>query len=205
MLFRHNIHMKHTLFFAGFLLVSFFVTPPQVDALSCMDPASMLEYYQNESQYTIFTAVAGETKEFDKPGSAEEFEFAVGANGYTGQYVEVSTVHKGSIQDSLWVYHQKDATWGYLCASGPVTEGESALFIVNQDNSTLGLTTVVNSYPVDSSLAQDIIETVDTGTDESIAFPSTAANWKQDLAREIKEAIFVIRIKFTEWRFWHTK
>ncbi len=197
--------MKYTLFSAVFVIAAIIFIPTQTQALSCVDPASMLEYYQNEPQYTIFTAVAGETKEFDKPGSAEEFEFAVGASGYTGQYVEVSTVYKGSIQDSLWVYHQKDSTWGYLCASGPVTEGEATLFIVNEDTSTLGLTTVVNSYPIESDLAKDVIEAVDTGTDESISYTFTADNWKQELAREIKEAIFVIRIKFAEWRFWNAQ
>lgn len=189
-----------TTFLGVFFALSIFtmvVTPHGASALSCLDPAGMIEYYVSDPDYVVFTATAGEQVEYVKEKATEEF---LQDSGYTGQYIEVDTVYKGYPENKQWVYWQKDATWGYLCAGAPPEEGAEALYIISQPHGVFDLPQVVNVYAVDSTFATDIIaalsqedtETVEVGPEE----------WQNRLRTDLKEMIFLIRVKLAEFRWW---
>ena len=208
---RYNRHMKTTIFGAVFATFMFmgFLMPSTSQALSCLDPASMLQYYTTEDDYIIFTATAGEVKEYvkeaaDKTGLDPNMQFD---SGYTGQYVEVTEAHKGYPEKLQWVYFEKNSTWGYMCSSGPAEVGQETLYIVSQNHGLFELPRVVNTYPADSALAADIIAALEAAeTDnEPMVSEVTTEDWKNRLRTDIVEMIFIVRIKLSEWRWWNTQ
>lgn len=186
-------------YITGILIALFIVVgssiPAPAAALSCMDPAGMLDMYTDEPEYLIFTATAGEAMEHVRRAAVEGDPNRQFSDGYTGQAVTASKAHKGGVSENFYVYHSKNATWGYMCSSGPVTKGEEALFITRQQEGPFGLMTVVNTYPADSDLARDIIRAVsEEGSNANIGVEM------KDLRDEIMEMIFLVRIKLAEWR-----
>lgn len=198
--------MKQVTIF-GFLLVLFGVVaaPAQTEALSCVDPASMMENYVDSSDYVIFTGVAGETIEHVKQAASTDGDPNRQFNeGYVGQHVTVTTAYKGQISGDLWVYHQQNSTWGYMCANGPADAGTETVYIIIPAQGAFGLVEVMNSYPADSDWGKDLIAALEAADDNGPAYINftTGENWRQDLTNQIREMIYLIRIKLTEWRWW---
>ena len=198
--------MKYTItgFIAALIVITGISIPSPAAALSCMDPAGMLDRYVEDGSFSIFTAIAGETKSFvQQPAATNGDPNRQFDGGYVGQLVNVTETHKGWLADAFWVYHQQDPTWNYLCSSGPVEEGVEAVFIVSNPSGQFDLATVVNTYPADSELAKNLIAALDdSGDQEQNLFEHSKESRLSDLYREIKEMIFLVRIKFAEWKFW---
>ncbi len=193
----------------GLLALCMFIgitIPAPASALSCMDPAGMIDMYVEGGTFSVFTAVAGETTSFVQQAATDGDPNRQFDAGYVGQVVEVNAVHKGWLSDKFWVYHQQDPTWGYLCSSGPVEEGERAVFIVSNPSGQFDLTTVVNTYPTDSELATNLLAALaESDEQETNLFAHSAESRLSDLRHSIKEMIFLIRIKFAEWNFWKSQ
>lgn len=184
------------------LLVTSLALPQPTQALSCMDPAGMIEYYVDTDDYQVFTATAGEVKEYvfeEADATDPNMQFA---RGYTGQYVEVLESHKGWVDGELWVYYEKNSTWGYMCAGGPAEVGAETLYIVSQNSGMFELPRVVNSYPADSPLAADILAALDKAESEGGVSEVSKEDWQNRLRDQIREMIFIITIKLGELNFW---
>ena len=192
---------------AIFGLVAVALIPGQSQALSCLDPAGMREYYVSEPNYVVVTATAGDTKEFVKEKAAAGDPNMQHDSGYSAQFVEVSEVHKGGVADSQWVYFEKDGTWGYLCSGGPAEKGTEMLYIINQSDGMFALPQVVNLYEADSPLAKDILTALEAEEDSGEPYLDTVSkdDWVNRLKNELKEMAFIIEIKLTEWKFWLAK
>jgi hypothetical protein len=192
---------------AIFGLVAVALIPMQSQALSCLDPASMVEYYVSEPNYIVFTATAGDIKEFVKEKAAAGDPNTQYDSGYSSQFVEVSEVHKGGVANSLWVYFQKDGTWGYLCSGGPAQDGTEMLYIINQSDGMFALPQVVNLYEADSDMAKNILKALAADEEAGEPYLDTVSkdDWLSRLKNELKEMAFVIEIKLAEWKFWLTK
>ncbi len=197
--------MKHIL--TG-LIAAIFVTsavmPVTAQALSCLDPAGMIEYYVSQDDYQVFTATAGQIVEHvsEKASTDGDPNFQYDS-GYTGQYVEVTEAHKGYVDEMFWVYYEKNSTWGYLCAGGPAVEGEETLYIVSQRAGLFDLPQVVNSYAVDSPLATDIVAALSEAGQEGGVSEVSKEDWKNRLRTQMQEMIFIIGIKLSEWQWWN--
>ncbi len=203
--------MKSIIFGAVFAVFIFIgvAMPSTSQALSCLDPESMLEYYVSEGDYIIFTGEAGETKAYvkeaaDPAGLDPNGQFD---SGYSGQYVEVREVHKGYTEAKQWVYFEKHATWGYLCAGGPLEKGTEALYIISRSSGMFELPQVVNVYPIDSPLATDIITALEESEEVGNATiePISAEDWKNRLRTDLMDMMFIIKVKLGEWRWWNAQ
>ena len=195
--------MKLTSLFLLLAVCVSVVVPQSASALSCLDPASSIEYYISEEQNTIFTAVAGETVEhITQKASAEGDPNRQYNAGYVGQYVSVSDVHKGTIQSEKWVYFSVDGTWGYMCTSQPPSVGTTNLYVVRSDNGNFDLPTVVQVFVVDSDYAKLLLAELEQAEMAGFLQEKTAENWKQELGRTLREMVTILRIRLAEWRFW---
>lgn len=67
---------------------------------------------------------------------------------YTAEVIEVKAVKQGYIEKKVFVYHQKDETWGYLCNAGPDKKGSTGLYVATRDS--LGKYNVTQRLNVDS-------------------------------------------------------
>ena len=172
--------------------------PNASQALSCIDPASSLEQYLS-SDSVIFTATAGEVTEFISK-SADESHSRMYDSGYTGQVVEVREVHKGNVNSSQWVYFLKDENWGYLCTNQPPEAGTENVYIVSSANANFDLPTVVQVFAVDSEYAEDLLANIKPG--QGYLNKQTAATWREQLGRNLRQMVFILRIKLHEWRYW---
>lgn len=183
------------------LLFAFVIglAPVPAQALSCLDPRGMIENFATEPTYTIFTANPGKTVEHTKETASEPF---MQDSGYTGQYVEVSEVHKGMMDSKAWVYFQKDSTWGYLCTNQPPKTGEVSVYIINNDNSATSLPQVVNVFSLNDEIAMELLEKLANDNEEGYLNEQTPQTIKQRVADSLRELIFIARIKLAEWRFW---
>lgn len=186
------------------LLMTAFLVPVTSQALSCVDLASMIEQYVSEPSYTVFTGVAGEMVEHvrqaaDATGQDPNRSYN---DGYTAQYVSVTEVHKGSVPDELWVYHQQNGVWGYMCSGGPADAGVEALYVIRAEGGTFSLPEVVNVYALDTPTSREIITRFSAAGGESGVYEVTPQTKRETLAREIRSLVFLVRIKLAEWRWW---
>lgn len=175
-------------------------------ALSCMSPEMQMENFGENADFIIFTATAGETIEHVKEpaDTTGQDPNRVFNEGYTGQYVEVSELHKGQVSGGLWVYYNQNSTWGYMCAGAPAAAGTEMLYVITAPNGNFGMPFVNSAYAADSAVAQNIITQLAAAEDNGPAYVNftTSENWRTDLANEILEMVFLIRIKLAEWRWW---
>lgn len=187
--------------FATFFIFILLLTsvPNSTQALSCLDPASMLENYVSDPNYTIFTATPSDTVEHVQERAAEEYMFD---SGYTGQLLTVSAVHKGTMDSQGWVYYRKDSTWGYLCTNEPPAAGTESLYILSNDNGMFDLPQVVNVYPINSDLANNLLTALAESGAEGYRNDVTEQNLRERIASALREMVFVAKIKLAEWRFW---
>jgi hypothetical protein len=123
-----------------FTLITLFALPSPAAALSCLNPAEMIERYATENIYTVALIEAGA---IETEGAEHD------------QSVTIKTLYKGELSETDTVTFTFDETWNYLCAGGPVTEGTQALYILNEKQ-------VVQVFTVDSELAQSVIAAIDT-------------------------------------------
>ncbi len=193
--------MKQISLFLLLLVLVSIALPQSAAALSCLDPASSIEYYISEEQNTIFTATAGDTVEHITQKASTDGDPNMQYNaGYVGQFVTVSEVYKGSSEAQKWVYYNVNGTWGYMCTNQPPAVGATALYVVNNGTGTFDLPTVVQVFEVDSEYAKQLL----AGLTDSEGYlqETTADNWKEDLGQTLREMVTILRIKLAEWRFW---
>jgi hypothetical protein len=193
--------MKYVSFLAAPLLLAVCIIPSTAAALSCLDPASSIEYHATDPDYTIVTAKAGEVIEYVQTKAASDQSF-MQDSGYTGQYINVKESHRGGMDSQAFVYFRKDATWGYMCTSNPPAVGEESIYVLSKEHGTFGLTHVVQVYALDSVHATDLLAALETEGAKGQVYTKDAATWQQDLAEDLREMVFFIRLKLNEWRFW---
>ena len=195
--------MKHASVFLLTVAVCSIAVPLPASALSCLDPDSSIEYYLSEENNAIFTAVAGEMVEHVTQEASSDGDPNRQYNeGYVGQLVSVSEVHKGSVESEKWVYYTTNSTWGYMCTNQPPEVGTTNVYIVNNGNGSFDLPSVVQVFAVDSDYAATLFAELSESDEEGYMYESTASNWLQDLEQTLREMATIVRIKLAEWQFW---
>ncbi len=126
---------KYFLLAATPLALALLVATP-AQALSCLPVDMYLKEVVGKDNVVILTGT-----------SKDKIE----GEGYTAEVLTVETVKQGYAEKEVFVYHQKDETWGYLCNNGPKAEGSTGLYITERD--TYGKYNVTQRLELDEAAA----------------------------------------------------
>ncbi len=196
--------MKKFVILPALALLAFAAAPQQSFALSCIDPEGMIEYIVSNPDSIVVTATAIEQAERVKEKAVKDDVNQMYDSGYTGQFLEISEAHMGTVPDKQWVYFHRDATWNYLCAGEPPKVGTESIYVLNFPASAFELQTVTAVYPVDSELGKDLLEAIEDADSEvePTVYEVPKADWMTRLHDELKDMAFIIKVKLAEWNFW---
>ena len=200
--------MKKLLIVPALALIALFIAPTDSFALSCMESSGMFKNYTEESQYTVVTATPKENIEHVKEKAAKDDPNKMYDSGFTAQRIEVSVAHKGHAPDSQWVYFTRNATWNYLCVSGPAPIGEASVYVIHNEGGLFEMSNVAAVYPADSQLAKNLLKAVKKANTDSEnpetpeVFKADKTYWLQQLHDELKDMAFLLKVKLAEWNFW---
>ncbi len=114
--------MKYSKSLITLALVAIIVSPfatPKAEALSCLPVDMYLKDIVGKEDNIIFVGTATDQ---------------IIEKNYTAEVIEVDEVKQGYIEDKVFVYHQKDETWGYFCNIGPKEKGSKGLYVATRDN-----------------------------------------------------------------------
>lgn len=199
--------MKKIFLLPVLALAVFVAAPEQTQALSCIDPAGMVEYIVKDPNSIVVTAKATEQVErIDKKAEANDPNKGYDS-GYTGQFLEISKAHMGTVPDSQWVYFHRDGTWNYLCTGEPPKVGTESIYVLQMPSNNFQLETVTAVYPVDSQIAKDLLKAIDKANSdaEPMVYEVPKADWLTRLKDELTEMAFIMKIKLAEWNWWMTQ
>lgn len=201
--------MKYTsILFIGALLFASLPTAPAF-ALSCIDPAGMINHVVENDDYIVVTATPTEQKEHVKDKADETDPNKQYDSGYSSQLLAIEAVHKGSAPDSQWVYFERNGTWNYLCAGAPAPLNTDQVYVLNQSYERFGMTTVVAVYEADSELAKELLSSIEKASTEETPEPTSyeagKEYWLQNLIDQLSEMAFIVKVKFSEWNFWRAQ
>lgn len=196
--------MKKLIILPTLALLAFAGAPQQSFALSCVDPEGMIEYIVSDPNSIVVTATVTEQAERVKEKAVKDDVNQMYDSGYTGQFLEISEAHMGTVPDKQWVYFHRDATWNYLCAGEPPKVGTESIYVLNFPASAFELQTVTAVYPVDSKLGKDLLEAIEDADNEvePTVYEVPKADWVTRLHDELKDMAFIIKVKLAEWNFW---
>lgn len=139
--------MKRQAFLAvvvmGAVLLPNLQTPAQ--ALSCLPVDMYLKEVVGDENIVIFVGEAIKQMEED---------------GYTAEVVKVTEAKQGYVEEEIFVYHEKDETWGYLCNNGPKKVGDVGVYVAARSD--------LGTYNVHQRLeiGEDAAKTLDTLLEE---------------------------------------
>ncbi len=137
-------------------------------ALSCLPIDMYLETVVGDDQTIVFTGT-----------SVDKIE----GEGYTAEVLTVSDVLQGYVEEKIFVYHQKDETWGYLCNTGPKEEGSTGVYLAIRDN--FGKYSVTQRL----ELTDDAVATLEADLEEAEVEGEVTELSAQDRANQIMTAI----------------
>jgi hypothetical protein len=111
--------MKKTLYsITLFIFVALSISASPAQALSCLPTDMFIESSVGNNDTLIFVAKTDST---------------IQATDYTAEALTVTTVYQGYVEAKVLAYHRKDATWGYLCNSGPKGNNVESVYIATRD------------------------------------------------------------------------
>ncbi|MBY0537937.1 hypothetical protein K2P47_00900 [Patescibacteria group bacterium] len=136
--------MKKALFIVPlFVFVALSTVANPAQALSCLPTDMYITSIIGNDDTVIFVAKTDSTIE---------------ATDYTAEALTVTTAYQGYVEAKLMAYHRKDATWGYLCNSGPKGTNTESVYIATKD--AAGKYQVSQRLDMDSNLLPDIKEMI---------------------------------------------
>ena len=185
-------------------LTLFASAPTPSFALSCIDPEGMIEYIVSDPNSIVVTATPIKQEERVKEKAVKDDVNQMYDSGYTGQFLEISEAHMGTVPDKQWVYFHRDSTWNYLCAGAPPKVNSENIYVIQVPNSVFELQTVTAVYSVDSELGKDLLAAIDDATleVEPTIYEVPKSDWLTRLHDELKDMAFIIKVKLAEWHAW---
>jgi hypothetical protein len=178
--------MKHNLpIIIIFALVCVSFVPTPASALSCLPTDMYLESVIGDENVVIFAAKTVDT---------------ITESTYTAEALTVNTAYQGYVEKSLMAYHTKDATWGYLCNSGPKGNNTEGVYIATRnDTGTYQVTQRLESdselfVAIKAKLANKDItgEVIEQSTEDRI----------NQITTTIKDLLTTILILIKEQLYW---
>lgn len=144
------------------VIITLLALPSSASALSCLNPAEMLEKYATDESYTVALIEAGAT---ETEGDQHN------------QVITTKEVYKGKLAPTDTVNFTFHETWNYLCSGGPAEEGTQSMYIIRDQQ-------VVQSFAADSELGQNLIQLI-TESEQSPVTVSKEEMEKKSLMQQI--------------------
>ncbi len=160
---------------------------PPAQALSCL---SIEMYFKDiagkDGEVVIFTGT-----------SVDRFD----ETAYTAEVITIDEVKQGYIEEKVFVYHQKDETWGYLCNNGPKEKGSKGLYVATKD--------AFGKYNVHQRLevTDPLVKTLDGFLKEAEIIPGepatiTAVDRRNQIMTTISDVLREVSILLKEYLYW---
>ena len=153
-------------------------------ALSCLPVDMYLQDIVSNEDVVIFTGTVTDQIQEDT---------------YTAEVITVQEVLQGYAQTELFLYHTKDATWGYMCNAGPAKDGETSLYVASQDAS--GMFTAHQRLAVDDPLVATLKADLEEAEIQGSHDPLTKEDRMNQLMTNISDLFAKINILFKEYLY----
>ncbi len=162
------------------------IIPSSASALSCLPTDMYLKDIVGKDDVVVFEATA--TKQLKE-------------KAYTAEVVTVSDALQGYVEETTFVYHQLDETWGYLCNPGPAEKtGETSIYVAGRDD--FGKYQVYQRLEVDSELATTLVADIAEAEVEGEVSEITAVDRSNQIMTTISDMLNQIVILLKELQYW---
>ncbi len=160
--------------------------PHGASALSCLPTDMYLKDIVGKDEIVVFEATA--TKQLKE-------------KAYTAEVVTVTDALQGYVEETTFVYHQLDETWGYLCNPGPASKtGVTSIYVAERDS--YGKYQVYQRLDVDSELATTLIKNIADAAVEGDVSEITAVDRQNQILTTIGDMLNQIVILLKELNYW---
>lgn len=170
-------------FVAIAVLAPIFAKP--VEALSCLPIDMYLNEVVGKENVVIFSGASLERTE---------------GSGYTAERIQVDEVKQGYAEEQVFVYHQKDETWGYLCNSGPKEKGSKGVYITERD--TYGKYNVTQRLETSDKLVSELYNKLEDEDVTGERVELSATDRANQIIGTISDLIRQISILLKEYAYW---
>jgi hypothetical protein len=163
------------------------MAPTPAAALSCLNTDEYITMsVGNEDTYFV-TATVKDT---------------ITASDYTAEVVTITDAHQGYIEAEAYLYHQKDETWNYLCNSGPVGNGKTALYMLTRNDA--GQYWVSQTLASDSDLAKSALKQITDKKVEGEVVEFSSTDRQNQIMTTIMDLLKQIGLLLKEHTYWAT-
>jgi hypothetical protein len=160
--------------------------PHGASALSCLPTDMYLKDIVGKDDVVVFEATV--TKQLKE-------------KAYTAEVVTVREALQGYVEETTFVYHELNETWGYLCNPGPAPKaGETSIYVASRDS--YGKYQVHQRLEVDSELAATLIENIEAAEVEGQVSEITATDRQNQIITTIGDMLNQIVILLKELNYW---
>ncbi len=164
------------------------IAPIPTHALSCVETGQYLDMVIGTDDAMIIKATVNKT---------------ITDKDYTAEVVVVDDALQGYVEKEAFLYHRKDETWGYLCNSGPVGNGKTALYVVSRNDA--GQYSVSQTLDPQSDLAKDVAKKITDKKVEGEVVDFSATDRQNQIMTTIMDLFKQISLLLKEHIYWATK
>jgi hypothetical protein len=171
----------------GFIIVLTLLTTtaPKANALSCLPTEMYLKDIIGDENVVMFTGTAVKQ---------------IQGTGYTAEVIEVDTVKQGYVEQEVFVYHEKDETWGYLCNAGPDKKGTKGFYVATRDDG--GKYNVAQRLATTDKLIKTLEADLKKGEIVGERVELTKTDRMNQILTTIQDLYEQIQKLFAEYKYW---
>ncbi len=181
--------MKNNIFlglFATVLAISPLAINP-ASALSCLPVDMYLKDVVGKDEIVIFTGTSQDKMENEK---------------YTAEVIEVDEALQGWVEETIFVYHQVDKDWGYLCNAGPKAEGSKGLYVA--ERTEMGKYNVYQRLELTDPLIDTLEADIEEAEVEGGVSELSDTDRMNQIVTTVNDLIAEIAILLREFIYWKT-
>jgi len=179
--------MKNNIILAVFATM-LVVTPLAVNraqALSCLPVEAYLADVVGKDEILIFSGTAVDKMESDN---------------YTAEIIKIDQALQGWVEDSIFVYHQKDKDWGYLCNNGPKEKGSRGIYVAERNQ--MGKYNVYQRLELTDPLVATLKADLETKEVEGGVGELSATDRMNQIMTSVNELFAEIVVLLREYIYW---
>lgn len=170
---------------AALIAVFAIIGTPSAQALSCLPVDMYLKDVVGNEEVVIFVGTATDQ---------------ITEDDYTAEFVRVDEAKQGYVEEQVFVYHEKDETWGYYCNQGPGEEGSQGLYVTIRDDK--GTYTVTQRLALTDPLVATLEEDLQEAEVEGGTMEITKTDRINQIITTIKDLIDEIKTLMKELAYW---
>lgn len=181
--------MKNNVILAVFatVLVLSPLASNQAEALSCLPVDMYLKDVVGKEEIVIFSGTSEDKQENEK---------------YTAEVIAVDEALQGWVEETIFVYHQKDRDWGYLCNAGPKDEGSKGIYIAERNS--LGKYNVYQRLDLTDTLVATLKQDLEKAEIEGGVSELSNTDRMNQIITTVNDLIAEIAILLREYVYWKT-